>query len=173
MARLEKANAGLESELKEIKEQLRTLKQIKVPKQKAAAAKKRGRKPRTMLQIIEAEMQKKSDKTMKVTEIVKMLKQKNYQSKAKNVYMSVSASLNNNGRFEKNGRGAYKLAGETAPAPTKKTADAPARKTTAKKKAAAKKKAGAKAKPAAKKKTVAKVKPAAKKKAVGKSAAGK
>jgi hypothetical protein len=180
MAALEKANTRLERELKAIKNELNLIKKQKVtPAAAAKTGKKRGRKPRTMLQIIEAEMAKSKDNQMKVTDIVTILKKK-FDSKAKNMYASVSASMNNSDKFEKAARGVYKLVAQGADKPVEQKAAAPGKKAAAKKKTAAKKKAVAKAsvnkdmapaaeseakKPAAKKKATARKKTAAKKKA--------
>ena len=92
--------------------------------------KPKGRKPRPMIKIIEDEMAKQKDKTMKVTDIVKMLKRKKVKSKAQNFYSSVAASLANSPKFEKAGPGSYQLVSEKKPA----------KKKTVKKKKAAKKK---------------------------------
>ena len=72
--------------------------------------KPKGRKPRPMIRIIEEEMAKQPDKTMKVTDIVKMLKRKNVKTKAQSLYTSVSASLTNSEKFQKVGIGEFKLA---------------------------------------------------------------
>ena len=174
IAALEKANTKLEREIKALTAEV---KQIKKQKAAPVVAKRKGRKPRTMLQIIEAELGKAKNNQMKVTDIVKVLKQKKFQSKAKNFYASVAASLNNSPKFEKVSPGVYELVAEAAPA--KKKA-APKKKKAAKKKAAPKKKAPAKKKAAKKapaKKKVAKKKVAkkapAKKKAAKKAPAKK
>ncbi len=105
---LERANKKLEAEVKEIKAEIKLLKKHKV----SAIPKKKGRKPRTMIQVIEAEMAKKKNKTMKVTDIVKMLKLKKVKTKAVNPYSSVAAALSQNKKFEKVGVGEFKLVGE-------------------------------------------------------------
>lgn len=81
-------------------------------KRYSAVPKKKGRKPRPMIQVIEAEMSKKKNKTMKVTEIVKMLKQKKVKMKAAKPYSSVAAALSQNKKFEKAGVGEFRLVGE-------------------------------------------------------------
>lgn len=102
---LERSNKKLEKELAAIKNELKEFKKsgtVSLPK-------KRGRKPRTMLQIIETEMSKKKNRQMKVTDIVKTLEKKNYKSKAQNVYASVAASMNNSNKFQKVAPGVYQL----------------------------------------------------------------
>jgi len=99
--KLEKTLSGLISEIKAIKKNM--VKPIPKPK---------GRKPRPMIKIIEDEMSKQPKKTMRVTEIVKLLKRKKIKTKAHSLYSSVAASLANSPKFEKAGAGAYKLVGE-------------------------------------------------------------
>ena len=187
IAVLEKANARLESELKELKEEVKLFKKEKGSQALPKTGKKRGRKSRTMLQIIEDEMAKTKDKQMKVTDIVKVLKNK-FESKAKNMYASVAASMNNSNKFVKAAPGVYKLVaeGDAKQQPKKKAATlvkkavakkVPAKKAVASstepevKKPVAKKKAVAAKKPVAKKKAPAKKKPAAKKKVAAKKPA--
>ena len=167
MAALERANTKLERELKALKDEIKELKKNGA----VAAPKKRGRKPRTMLQIIEAEMGKAKDNRMKVTDLVKALKKSKFESKAQNMYASVAASMNNSDKFQKVAPGEYQLVAE-ASAPKAATKKAAAKKKSpAKKKAVAKKKPAAKKKAAPKKKAAAKKKPVAKKKAATKKKA--
>ncbi|MFA6451790.1 MAG: hypothetical protein WCX65_20125 [bacterium] len=105
---LERSSQKLEAELKEIQADIKLMKNDKT----AVVAEKRGRKSRTMLQIIEAEMTGKKIKTMKVKDMVKLLKRKNFESKAKNPYYSVAAALRFSKKFERAGVGEFKLVGE-------------------------------------------------------------
>lgn len=103
---LEKKNKKLESVIAELSNEIKYIKKNMakpIPKPK-------GRKPRPMIRIIEEEMAKQPDKTMKVTDIVKMLKRKNVKTKAQSLYTSVSASLTNSEKFQKIGIGEFKLA---------------------------------------------------------------
>ncbi len=103
---LEKKNKKLESVIAELSNEIKYIKKNMakpIPKPK-------GRKPRPMIRIIEEEMAKQPDKTMKVTDIVKMLKRKNVKTKAQSLYTSVSASLTNSEKFQKVGIGEFKLA---------------------------------------------------------------
>jgi tetratricopeptide (TPR) repeat protein len=104
---LEKANKKLESQIESLKEEIRELKKLKP----AAPPKKRGRKARTIIQVIEDEMGKKKDKTMKVNDILAMLEAKNVKMKAAKPYNSIAAALSQNKKFEKAGPGAFKLSG--------------------------------------------------------------
>ena len=103
---LEKKNKKLESVIAELSNEIKYIKKNMakpIPKPK-------GRKPRPMIRIIEEEMAKQPDKTMKITDIVKMLKRKNVKTKAQSLYTSVSASLTNSEKFQKVGIGEFKLA---------------------------------------------------------------
>jgi hypothetical protein len=105
---LEKKNNKLEKALKEIQSELKSIKKNMVK----PLPKPKGRKPRPMIKMIEDEMSKQPGKTMKVTEIVKMLKRKKIKTKAQSLYSSVAASLANSPKFVKTSAGVYKLAGE-------------------------------------------------------------
>jgi len=113
---LEKKNETLEKEMKELKDLLKQIK-TNIPK---ALPKQKGRKPRPMIRIIEDELAKQKDGKMKVTDIVKMLKRKNIKSKTQNLYSSVAASLANSPKFEKIGKGEYRLKSKASAAPAKK-----------------------------------------------------
>ncbi len=114
---LEKRNKKIEIILDEAKEDIKAIKKnmLKpIPKPK-------GRKPRSMIRMIEDEMAKQPNKTIKVTDLVKKLKRKRVKSKAQNLYSSIAASLANSPKFTKVGPGTYKLAVEKKPAPKKTT----------------------------------------------------
>jgi hypothetical protein len=116
---LERANNKIEAELRDLKGEIKLLKKHKF----AAAPKKKGRKPRRMIQVIEDEMSKKKDKTMKVTAIVDVLKKKKVKTKAKNLYFSVASALRQSNKFVKVGPGEFKLMDEkAAPKPRGKAA---------------------------------------------------
>ena len=95
MKTLERRNEKLSAELAEIKAELKLIKKTMakpVPKPK-------GRKPRPIIRIIEDELKKKNGQSMKVTEIVKILKKKKIKTKARSLYTSVAASMaNSSGR---------------------------------------------------------------------------
>jgi hypothetical protein len=102
---LERKNKKLGAALSDLLDEVKYIKKNMakpIPKPK-------GRKPRPMIRIIEDEMAKRSNKTMKVTEIVKILKRKHLKTKAQSLYSSVSASLANSDKFEKAGPGQFKL----------------------------------------------------------------
>ena len=105
---LERKNKKLEKAIGEIKSELKAVKKNMVK----PLPKPKGRKPRSMIKMIEDEMAKQPGKTMRVTELVKMLKRKKIKSKAHSLYSSVAASLANSPKFEKAGPGSYKLVGE-------------------------------------------------------------
>jgi hypothetical protein len=129
IASLERANNKLEKRMSELSAEVKLLKKHKV----AVLPKKKGRKPRPMIQVIEDEMAKKKDKTMKVVDIVAMLKKKKVKTKARSIYSSVAAALIQNPKFEKVAPGVFKLVGLKA-APVK-AAGAAGRKKGKKKKA--------------------------------------
>lgn len=112
VATLERANSKLEKDIQEIKAELKLFKKHKVVK----VPKKKGRKARPIIQIIEDEMAKAKDKTMKVTDIVNMLRKKKVKSKARSLYSSVAAALIQNPKFEKVSPGVFKLVGAKAEA---------------------------------------------------------
>jgi len=122
IASLERSEKKLRKQVDELKEEVKTLKKHKT----GPLPKKKGRKPRTMIKVIEDEMAKKPNKTMKVVDIISMLKKKKVKSKAGNVYSSVASSLTHNPKFEKIGPGEFKLVGE--PSGTKKKAKKTAKK---------------------------------------------
>lgn len=105
---LERKGEKILAELQAIREELKAVKKNMakpIPKPK-------GRKPRPMIKIIEDEMAKRKNKTMRVTELVKILKRKKIKSKAQNLYSSVAASLSNSTKFAKAGPGAFRLVSE-------------------------------------------------------------
>lgn len=117
VAALEKKNSRLERDIRELREDVKLLKKYK----DSPLPRKKGRKPRPMIQVIEDEMSRAEDQTMKVTDIIAMLKKKNVKSKAQNMYSSVAASLTHSDKFEKVAPGEFKLVGGSKPAKKKKT----------------------------------------------------
>lgn len=130
MKALEKRNATLERKISDLSEEVKLLKKAGAM---SAVPKKKGRKPRPMIRIVEDEMAKRPGGEMSVKDILKMLKQKKVSVKTANLYSSVASSLTQNPKFEKVAPGVFRLKSES-PAPKKKAA-----KKTAKKKKAAKK----------------------------------
>jgi hypothetical protein len=113
---LEKKNKKLEKSISEIQAELKSIKKNMAK----PLPKPKGRKPRSMIKMIEDEMSKQPGKTMKVTEIVKMLKRKKIKTKAQSLYSSVAASLANSPKFEKTSAGVYKLISEKKSAKKRK-----------------------------------------------------
>jgi hypothetical protein len=107
IASLERANGIMEKKLDELKDDIKLLKKSKA----ISIPKKKGRKPKPIIKVIELEMAKKKDQSMKVTEIIKMLKTKKVKTKAHSLYSSVAAALSKNPKFEKVGPGEFKLSG--------------------------------------------------------------
>ncbi|MFC1474532.1 hypothetical protein ACFLQK_00670 [bacterium] len=116
IAALERKQAKLEKQIAEMKDDVKLVKKAKAD----VLPKKKGRKPRPMIKVIEDEMAKAPGKKMYVKDIVRMLKKKNVKSKATNVYSSVASSLTHNPKFEKIGPGQFKLVGAAKPKPRKK-----------------------------------------------------
>jgi hypothetical protein len=116
---LEKKNKKLEKTLSEVLAEIKAIKKNMVK----PIPKPKGRKPRPMIKIIEDELAKQPKQTMRVTEIVKMLKRKKIKSKAHSLYSSVAASLANSPKFEKAEAGSYRLVTEKK-SPKKKSAKA-------------------------------------------------
>jgi hypothetical protein len=102
---LEKKQEKLLADMDEIKAAMSLMKK----NTSKPAPKPKGRKPRPMIRMIQDEMAKKPDRTMKVTDMVKMLKKKKIKTKAQNFYSSVAASLANSPKFEKVSPGVYRL----------------------------------------------------------------
>jgi len=111
MAALEKKQKKLEKKIDAMKEDIGLIKKAKAE----VLPKKKGRKPRPMIKVIEDEMAAAPGKTMMVRDIVKMLKRKNVKSNAANMYSSVASSLTHNPKFEKAGVGKFRLVGGSAP----------------------------------------------------------
>lgn len=106
VAALEKRNATLEKHIQELKEDMKLLKKHGLSD---ALPKKKGRKPRPMIRVIEDEMLKSPGHEMAVKDIVKLIKKKSIHSKATNVYSSVASSLTQSPKFEKVGPGVFRL----------------------------------------------------------------